>query len=1036
MKKASVFLILASIYLATTSSGNILINEVLVNPGGVAGDSDDDNFEFIELISTTGGSESVADLTLVVLDSTGGNIGEIEEAWGLGGLTTGANGLLLLGNGYPTEVPHPGVAAETVLADPTAPSGMGNSDIGNNDGFTLLLVRGFSGTPGDDIDVGNDGTLDSAPWSEIVDSVGFDDRGELGKQTFALADLTTSYDPDLLARRPGNVAANSAGAWFGGEILGENPLNVGIDPTKRFGTSGLVDPVVTPGQPNESFELANLLINEVHINPPGGDGSFEYIEILNADGGVAATQGYTLLVINTEQLLASDPTCALQHRTPGAIVEAWDLAGFSTGANGLLMLGNGFASNDKDDTPWGDAIGLGTSLGEPGGLGGGNVGNQVAVREGGVCKADRSNSGFTLMLVTNFRGALGQDLDGNDDFVLDASPWGQIKDSIGYDKLNLAQNDSATQTYSAADVTPVDAFPNGFEPDNVSRKFGDLTPNSASAWYGGEIGGTNSTSTNFSATSIFGDFRGRATPGAENVAAVPTPGSLILSEVHMDPPGNDNSAANNTEFIELRNPEGILTGGQGYHLLVVNPNGEVPEVWDLGGLSTGSNGILVLGDFDAGLPYDIVAGEQISDPLSNLEDPDGFTTGDLPDGAFSLLLVTGFSEGVGVDLDSNDDGQFDDDLGFTVVDSIGTGVVDDGVADLGQSGWAPDSVSRLPGNDSVNSAAAWVGGEVVGTSANVTSLEYSAENYFGAFRGGVSPARLNHGAEPRADLILINELNINPPGGDDNFEYIEIISTALAGQSTNRLTLLLIDTSGGGDGTGNTGTVIEAWSLDGLGTGGNGLLLLGNGYDLEPVGGPFSSVIDGLTTTGDPEWLGNGNLVDNGALGLLLVRGFTGTRLIDLDGEPSPDDGILSSPVPWAALVDSVGFGDRIYGAANIGADAGATWNPDNASRVGNVANMNPSTTSDWFAGSLSGLTGTSLNYSTTESFDRSGRVAVGLRMATPGSHNPGGSLDDLVDNDSDGHVNLLEDALNTNRDVPDVVLFPMAAVAEVGGED
>jgi uncharacterized repeat protein (TIGR01451 family) len=42
----------------------------------------------------------------------------------------------------------------------------------NNDSFTHLLVEGFSGANGDDLDTDNDGTLDVTPWTSVIDAVG------------------------------------------------------------------------------------------------------------------------------------------------------------------------------------------------------------------------------------------------------------------------------------------------------------------------------------------------------------------------------------------------------------------------------------------------------------------------------------------------------------------------------------------------------------------------------------------------------------------------------------------------------------------------------------------------------------------------------------------------------------------------------------------------------------------------------------------------------------------------------------------------
>ena len=50
---------------------------------------------------------------------------------------------------------------------------------------------------------------------------------------------------------------------------------------------------------------ADILINEVSINPPGKDGNFEYVELLSPTGETTSADGYALVVI--VQGLASAP---------------------------------------------------------------------------------------------------------------------------------------------------------------------------------------------------------------------------------------------------------------------------------------------------------------------------------------------------------------------------------------------------------------------------------------------------------------------------------------------------------------------------------------------------------------------------------------------------------------------------------------------------------------------------------------------------------------------------------------------------------
>lgn len=226
-------LILAVVALAApVARAEIRINEVYANPPG---DEDLVNkIEFIELISTTGGIESLGGLTLLLIDSNGANTGDIDEAWNLTSFSTGTNGLLLIGNNF-DDVPLGGdfsglVDPATTFGDPgsDAPifSGMGNADM-DNDALTLLLVSNFTGEVDQDLDPGNDGVLDTTPWNSIIDSLGWLDNnaGVLEGTIYTSVDLSQGgaggFTPDDAARINGNLTANSAAAWYGGEIDGE-----------------------------------------------------------------------------------------------------------------------------------------------------------------------------------------------------------------------------------------------------------------------------------------------------------------------------------------------------------------------------------------------------------------------------------------------------------------------------------------------------------------------------------------------------------------------------------------------------------------------------------------------------------------------------------------------------------------------------------------------------------------------------------------------------------------------------------------------
>src|SRR4051812_10927669 len=99
MKTPAALFFAAALLVASTASAALRINEVHANPPG------DDvvngvDYEYIEVLSTTGGVESTDTFWLLLMDTDGGNMGRVDGAWDLTGMATGTNGLLLLGVNY------------------------------------------------------------------------------------------------------------------------------------------------------------------------------------------------------------------------------------------------------------------------------------------------------------------------------------------------------------------------------------------------------------------------------------------------------------------------------------------------------------------------------------------------------------------------------------------------------------------------------------------------------------------------------------------------------------------------------------------------------------------------------------------------------------------------------------------------------------------------------------------------------------------------------------------------------------------------
>jgi len=143
-----------------------VINEVVTSHDGT------DDHEYVELEGMPLVDYS-ADW-LLVLSGDAGATGQIDRVYQVG--TSDVNGYWTTG----------------LLTDELA-----------NGSLTILLVSGFTGSAGDDLDTNDDGALDTTPWDELYDSVSISD-GDAAD----LAYSSTVLDPSLggFAVRPGGAS--------------------------------------------------------------------------------------------------------------------------------------------------------------------------------------------------------------------------------------------------------------------------------------------------------------------------------------------------------------------------------------------------------------------------------------------------------------------------------------------------------------------------------------------------------------------------------------------------------------------------------------------------------------------------------------------------------------------------------------------------------------------------------------------------------------------------------------------------------------
>lgn len=224
--------------LGTRAQAQVSLNEIFINPPGT-----DNGLEFVEIRSSTP-SFPLDGYWLLAIEGDGAAAGTVDLAYSLNGLTTGANGYLLLRDATSSLVPPPDAATAVVVQD-------FNPDIENGSN-TYLLVRDFSGAAGNDLDTDNDGIADVAPWASIADGLSLienDGTANLGYAAqfgYTVFTAQTTFNADALYRL-------ADGRWAGSDTLGTAPGPFTIDSTRAaIAGEGLaqLEGSLTPGSAN------------------------------------------------------------------------------------------------------------------------------------------------------------------------------------------------------------------------------------------------------------------------------------------------------------------------------------------------------------------------------------------------------------------------------------------------------------------------------------------------------------------------------------------------------------------------------------------------------------------------------------------------------------------------------------------------------------------------------------------------------------------------------------------------------------------
>ncbi|MDA0803040.1 MAG: hypothetical protein O2819_04705 [Planctomycetota bacterium] len=494
----------------------------------------------------------------------------------------------------------------------------------------------------------------------------------------------------------------------------------------------------------------------------------------------------------------------------------------------------------------------------------------------------------THLLVTNFSGSVGMDLDTNDDGTLDLTPWAAITDGVSFvDVINPDGVNADFYYYEAHTVGPTFTG----SPAAAFRCLSDGT------W------------------TPMGDDPSSDTPHAANPDCGGAGGEFQLAEIRIDQQSTDND-----EYVEITGmPGASLAGITLVAIGDVTPTGlpsdlqgRIESITDLSLATIQADGRLLVAEptFTMGVAdYTTAAGEL------NFENTDNV----------SFFLVSGFSGLMDEDLDADDNGVFDyvpwtnvfDEVAIVGLDTtlvyassvvgpdgnytpgqiarcettlewkIGPFNTTAGGDTAGEVNLACDAYPVLECGEATAGACDQVHPGPYCSDANCCTAVCSVDATCcstGWDQACVDQAAIScGGATTVCDQgdVFFNEIRIDQTGTDLD-EYIEIggaPGTALTG-----FTIIVI-----GDGAGGSGVIERAFSLAAATIPEDGTLLIGNTGMV--LGTP--DVSSGVASN----WLENS---DN--LTFFLVTGSTAVVLTDLD---TNDDGVLDI-IPWTAIVDEV----------------------------------------------------------------------------------------------------------------------------------
>lgn len=231
--------------MASGLSAQVWISEVLMN----APNGSDDNREFFEIQGSA--HFNLNGWYFLSIDGDGAASGGVDQVISLSGLSTGANGLLLVQDPNIVLLPAPDPLTNISIVAFTP-------DIENGSN-TFVLGYGTPPNLGDDLDLNDDGVLD-APISgfTVVDAVSHAENDGVSNYEFAddfgfpggLLGTRAGFNADAFYRVL-NSAGTAPAGWALGDVLGTDPGPFTFDALRneRFDTFGYPNASLVPLSP-------------------------------------------------------------------------------------------------------------------------------------------------------------------------------------------------------------------------------------------------------------------------------------------------------------------------------------------------------------------------------------------------------------------------------------------------------------------------------------------------------------------------------------------------------------------------------------------------------------------------------------------------------------------------------------------------------------------------------------------------------------------------------------------------------------------